>query len=202
MLRCVKKLRNAKYKEYSWSSILEVRSFTSSLQTWKDKVLTSLQNQLLSSCEMLAFKNHGHFSSHELHTACGGKMPFPPASKTEFEFLDSWCKQSPETTELFVWKPSLFETNSSSITNISFLKKNYGIMCKKDLEWFSGNIISKQILIWEVWLMLQTKASIISDWLMKLVIWIGKFWEIHIPKKDSWIILQSIPQFFSGMWWL
>ena len=63
--------------------------YTQKSLTWKDKVLTSLQNQLLSSCEMLAFKNHGHFSSHELHTACGGKMPFPPACKIEFQFLDS-----------------------------------------------------------------------------------------------------------------
>ena len=39
---------------------------------------------------------------------------------------------------------------------------------KKNLKWFSGNIISQQILTWEIWPILSMKACLIFDRLMML----------------------------------
>ena len=81
-------------------------------------------------------------------------------------------------------------------------KINPKIILTKIQELFSGNVMSYPAVNWEVWLLLQMKASIISDRQMKLILIfdsekLEKWGSRKLLRKLSWTILGS----FSGMWW-
>ena len=51
-----------------------------------------------------------------------------------------------------------------------FLEKNLEKFCQTNLEWNFVNILSLQAMVWELWSIVQMKAEMTFDWLIKAVL--------------------------------